>query len=422
MMSDCRATTPNRLTSNLLVVVSLFMPLLFWPMQARSSCYNASPAELFEMADVVFAAELDFTAIRFIETEFESGYYKYPFFDYKTVHVWKGQPDERGTAFLGPSDVIVIYDQPGVLDADRKYAKELAATPRELRLYYADETEIGLRYGGCEDVPLLDYAFTYRLQLGDPVISYDDEVFPQLNAKDIFDFFDSMDRVFKDEMQLDEYHIYVKDGVKALLQLDQQEAMFNYLLSGSFMDCPANPAVSIVVSALIAALPEYSDDLFDRFFQLLSCGEPAAREALYEAFAKHASSSNMHALVDRLLQDPSDVVLISVSASFDNFDTKAYSALMDRSILMLDSENSDERMFAAMLLHENQNAYIPELERVSRLCAVRYAEWRYSEHNFEYLYSTSKICQDELRSYQNKTYLTPAEQLLLNMYYIDPGY
>jgi len=99
-MPDSIATMSNRFTNKMMTAVTLLAPLLFWPMHAMPSCYNASPEELFEVADVVFAAELDFTAIRFIETEFESGYYKYPFFDYKTVHVWKGQPDERGTAFL----------------------------------------------------------------------------------------------------------------------------------------------------------------------------------------------------------------------------------------------------------------------------------------------------------------------------------
>ena len=397
-------------------------------MVLRGDGFNAYSAEFDDVATRSCGrkcqwytdALLDFTAIRFIETEFESGYYKYPFFDYKTAHVWKGQPDERGTAFLSYSDSIHIYDQPVMFESDQKYVDELASKPRKLRIYYAEETEHGLTYGGCEDILSFDHAFTYRLQLGHPLISYHDQVFSQLTAKDIFDFFDSMDRVFKDEREMYEYHVYVKDGVQALLQLDQQEAMLNYLLTGPFTDCPNTPSVNIVVSALIAALPESADELFNRFFSLLDCGTPDTRPELYKAFAKHASTSDMYALVDHLLQDPSDMVLSSVAGSLDNHETEAYRSLIGQSILMLDSNNADERMFAAELLHDARNDYFTKFEVVSRICAAKYAEWKFPQ--YDYVSSISDICQQEIKSFKSRSDLTLAEQRLFDRYYIDPEY
>ncbi len=373
------------------LMLCLFLMVL--SSQAQSRCNAPDQRELFELSDIVFAAELTFSHIDFIKRESDSGYYlKKYFYKYKTLHVWKGDPGSEGMAFPAGPDHIAIYEYPLLSEYDQAKSEHMRSEAPTIKLMYAHQSEHGLVYGGCSYAEDFEIAVWHRLMLGEPIKSYGSEEYHTPTTDDLFAVLDRMNSPFDDEVQRIEYFAYINDAVQALLYLDQQQAMIDYLSADRFMHCDQTNSNLSVVTMLLWALPEHVETLRDRFGFLLSCPQEQMRFEVFTTLSRMVSSASLLLMIEQFMSDPSAKLRKAAAENVFRLTGEGLQSMLDRAEVMLSSDAPYDRLFAAVMLNHTRRI---DSELIRMVCDAEPATWSYGEYEIE-SDNIQRICQDML--------------------------
>ncbi|MDA3933983.1 MAG: hypothetical protein PF630_06610 [Gammaproteobacteria bacterium] len=381
------------MSSSTLMLCLLLMVL---SSQAQSRCNAPDQRELFELSDIVFAAELTFSHIDFIKRGADLDFYlKKHFYKYKTLHVWKGDPGSEGMAFPAGSDHIASYEYPLLSEYDQAKSEHMRFEAPTIKLMYAHQSEHGLVYGGCIAVSDYQYAFTQRLKLGDPVKSYDDLIYEPPTTSDMFDFIEAMTEMSNEDFY-ENYH-NLEDALNALQMLKQENALHDYLNSDSFMRCDQDALSLNVMSQVIAKLPQYATQLHDKFSFMLSCPQVEARRSVFNGLSQIVTSDLLSHMIEKLMLDPSTILKKAAAESIFELDDDDRQKYLNREDSMLASNDPDERLFAAVMLKRIASF---DLNLVISVCQAEPASWQYNE-NPVYTESVMEQCDGLIRTHQH---------------------
>jgi len=359
-----------------------------WSTAAYSICMPVKWDEQFERADVVFAAELRFSHMGFIPYPPSPGLYqKKDFYQYRTMHVWKGDPGPEGIAYQASSDMISLYDFPAFLPDELDRSEQRKKQPASTLIIYGYHSKHGLVYGGCAGVPEYHHAFSLRLDLGTPEKSYNDYNYMPLSSAQIFDYL-AHTMTQDDEALMMSYH-GLEDAMLALVTMKRQHAMLAFLEKDEFMNCRQSWASLAVMSNLIRNLSEYAQSLHDKFRFMLSCSEVESRIKIFSAFSNIVSSAELFKMIRHAMLDPSTRFRKIVAGSVFRLDDTDRQWFLEHAEVMLASSDPLERMFAAVML-----VRMPEIDSylVAAVCQAEPAKWQYNI-KFDYSESMSDQCQ-----------------------------
>ena len=247
----CKDGADYSFCRHMLLILSCLL-IFTWASNTHSMCLAYDHDQLYEKADVVFTAKLHFSRDGFRSVK-SGGYIRTIFYVYESMYVWKGDPGRFGTAYEGVSDTFLVKSEPVLGKDEQDRLAGIEPPPETIKLIYANETEHGLVYGGCIKTQYYDDAVPERLSLGDPARTYGKHTFKLPTVDEILRYIDRMRFSSLDH----ENFKNLASMLDALLDMDAQEAMFDYISAHKSMCCQHASASIKVLSEIIIRLPDH---------------------------------------------------------------------------------------------------------------------------------------------------------------------
>jgi len=392
-------------------IIALGVLSLILPSLAKSSqCAPFDHHRVFEYADIVFAANIKFSKYDFIQPNPEfGGYLLRSYYDYETLHIWKGDPGQLGTMYPGPGTSFTFYDEPKLSGFQAERIKEKSKKPPRLALLYAKRDDDGISFGGCLTAPDYGFAFTQRLLLGVPIKSYRNDTFSLPDAREILSF---VDKFKNDNLDMTDYkiHDYFNNALDALVLLDAQAAMMDYLTDDDFLSCQLDSNSLNVIAGLISKLPDHAQQLYEKFMFMFYCSQVQSRLAAFNAFSQIVSSDLLASLIEQFMNDSSVRLRRAAAWSVSDLSDEHMKMYVDRADDMLASDNADLRIFAAVMLTGLEDI---DLGLVKSVCEAQPASWQYHDDPI-FSESVQDKCNSLTKTYQHalrKAGLLPSDRI-----------
>ena len=389
----CKDIADYAFCRQILLVFSCLL-IFAWSSNTHSICLAYDHDQLYENADIVFTAKLNFSRDGFRSTK-PGEYIRTLFYVYESMYVWKGDPGQFGTAYEGVSDTFVVYSEPVLGKDEQDRLAGIEPPPESIKLIYANETAHGLVYGGCTKAKYYDDAVPERLSLGEPARTYGEHTFKLPTVDEILRYIDKMRFSYPNHDSFNN----LESMLDTLLDMDAQEAMFDYITTHKIMYCQHTSRSIKVISEIIIRLPDHMQQIYDKYSFMFSCSQQNVRLSVFKEISQIVSSKMLVNMIDQFMFDPSTSVKKAVAESVSRLNYIDKQSLIDRASDMLDSADPDQRVFAAILL---RNINEIDASLINKVCQTKPASWQYQDDPV-HTESVQDQCDDLIRLHQQPT-------------------